>query len=144
MVEFAYNNIVHSSTQETFFFVNHGLHPKFDIEGVNKVMNLIVKDQAMWLTMFEFNLYLSWKKHKGNTRKMFMNIGRYNIISRSKTKFGFDNVYQRPWRRFTNFINDIQTSTNSLLVELVVKKGSDVTDANNMEFIHINVHPYDL
>jgi hypothetical protein len=25
------------------------LHPKFDIQGVHKVMNLAVKDGAMWL-----------------------------------------------------------------------------------------------
>ncbi len=82
---------MHSSTQQTFFFVYHGLHPKFDIEGVNKIMNLVVKDQAMWLAMFEFNLYLTLNKHKGNTKKMFMNIRMYNLTSRSKTKFGFDN-----------------------------------------------------
>jgi hypothetical protein len=26
MVEFAYNNTMHSSTQQTHFFANHGLH----------------------------------------------------------------------------------------------------------------------
>jgi hypothetical protein len=26
-------------------------------------------------------------------------------------------------------------------VELVAKKGGDVTDADTMEFIHLNVHP---
>jgi hypothetical protein len=31
MEEFAYNNTMHSSNQQTFFFVNHGLQPKFDI-----------------------------------------------------------------------------------------------------------------
>jgi hypothetical protein len=41
---FASNNIVHSSTQQKKFFVYRGLHPKFDIKGVNKIMNLVVKD----------------------------------------------------------------------------------------------------
>jgi hypothetical protein len=49
MGEFAYNNTMHSLTQQTFFFVNHGLHPKFDIQGVDKIMNLIAEDRAMWL-----------------------------------------------------------------------------------------------
>jgi len=108
-------------------------------------MNLVVEDRAMWLAMFEFNLYLTLKKHKGNTRKMLMNIRRYNLTTRSKTKFGFDNnIYQRPWRKFTSFINNIETSPSPLLMEFIVKKGSDVTDANTMEFIHMNVHPHDL
>jgi hypothetical protein len=45
MVEFAYNNRMHSSTQQTPFFANHNLHPKLDIQGVNKVLNPTVKDQ---------------------------------------------------------------------------------------------------
>jgi hypothetical protein len=47
---------MHSSTQQTFFFANHGLHPKFDIQGVNKVVNPIVKDQTMWLTNVQAQL----------------------------------------------------------------------------------------
>jgi hypothetical protein len=43
--------------------------------------------------MLEFNFYLTLKKHKGNTRKMLMNIGKNNPASRSRTKFGFnDNI----------------------------------------------------
>jgi hypothetical protein len=41
---------MHSSIQQTFFFANLGLHPEFDIQGVNKVVNPIVEDQTMWLT----------------------------------------------------------------------------------------------
>jgi hypothetical protein len=40
-----------------------------------------------------------------------------------------------------NFINDIQTSPSALLEEFVVKRGSDVIDANAMRFIPLNVHP---
>jgi len=39
MVVFAYNNTIYSSTQQTHFFTNHDLHLKFDIQGVNKIMN---------------------------------------------------------------------------------------------------------
>jgi hypothetical protein len=46
-----------------------------------------------------------------------------------------------PWRRFTSFVNDIQTSSSLLIVELVVKRGGDVMDANAMGFIQLNVHP---
>jgi gluconate kinase len=49
MAKFSYNNMMHSTTQQTPFFTNHGLHPRFDIQGVNNVMNLTVEDQAMWL-----------------------------------------------------------------------------------------------
>jgi hypothetical protein len=44
MAKFAYNNIVHSLTQQTTFFANHGLHPRFDIQGVHNVVNPIVGD----------------------------------------------------------------------------------------------------
>jgi len=36
MVEFVYNNIVHSSTQQAHFFTNNDLHLKFNIQGVHK------------------------------------------------------------------------------------------------------------
>jgi hypothetical protein len=35
--------------KQTPFFTNHNLHPKFDIQGVNKVVNPTTKDQPMWL-----------------------------------------------------------------------------------------------
>jgi len=44
MVEFAYNNTMHSSTQQTHFFVIHALHPQFDIQGMYKVVNPVAED----------------------------------------------------------------------------------------------------
>jgi hypothetical protein len=44
VVEFSYNNTMHSTMQQTPLFVNHGLHPKFDIQGVNNVVNIAIKD----------------------------------------------------------------------------------------------------
>jgi hypothetical protein len=41
--------------------------------------------------MFELNLYLTLKKHKGDIKRMSMNIRRNNPTLRSKTKFGFNN-----------------------------------------------------
>jgi hypothetical protein len=41
--------------------------------------------------MFELNLYLTLKKHKGNIKRMLMNIKRNNPTLRLGTKFGFDN-----------------------------------------------------
>jgi len=56
MVELAYNNTMHSLTQQTPLFTNHGLHPKFNIQGVNKIMNPTTGDWAMWLSdELEFN-----------------------------------------------------------------------------------------
>ncbi len=46
--------------QQTPFFANHGLHPKFDIQGVNNVVNPVTEDQTTWLadigTQLVFNL----------------------------------------------------------------------------------------
>jgi hypothetical protein len=46
-----------------------------------------------------------------------------------------------PLRRFMSFINDVQTSPSLFLVELIVKRGGDVIDANTMKFIDMYVHP---
>ncbi len=48
--------------------VNHGLHPKFDIQVMHKVMNPTTKDQAMWLvnvqTQLVFNIKETQKWYK--------------------------------------------------------------------------------
>jgi hypothetical protein len=92
MAKFTYNNIMHSSTQQTPFFANHGLHSKFDIQGMHKIMNPTTKDQTIWLADVELNLYLTLKKHKGDAKRMSMNIKKNNPTLRSKTKFGFNNI----------------------------------------------------
>jgi len=91
MAKFAYNNIMHSLTQQTHSFANHGLHSKCDIQGMHKIMNPTTKDQTIWLADVELNLYLTLKNHKGDTKRMSMNIKRNNPTLRSKTKFGFNN-----------------------------------------------------
>jgi hypothetical protein len=40
-----------------------------------------------------------------------------------------------------SLIDVIQTSLSLFLVELVARKGGDVTYTNAMEFIHLKVHP---
>jgi hypothetical protein len=49
-------------------------------------------------------------------------------------------TYQMPWKSMS-FIDDIQTNPSLFFMEFVVRRGGDVTDANAMEFIHLNVHP---
>jgi hypothetical protein len=44
MAKFFYNNTMYSTMQQTPLFANHGLHPKFNIQGVNNVVNLVAKD----------------------------------------------------------------------------------------------------
>ncbi len=70
MAEFAYNNIMHSSTQQTPLFENHGLHPKFDIQGVHKIVNPTVEDWTMWLADVQiqlvFNLKEAQREYKEN------------------------------------------------------------------------------
>jgi hypothetical protein len=56
---FAYNNTVHSLTQQTSFSTNHGLHPKFDIQGVNKIVNLEAENWIMWLVNTRTQLVFS-------------------------------------------------------------------------------------
>ncbi len=53
---------MHLSTQQTPWFVNHGLHPKFDIQVVHRVMNPTAKDQAMWLTNVRTQLLFNFKE----------------------------------------------------------------------------------
>jgi len=91
MVGLAYNNTMHSLTQQTLLFTNHGLHPKFDIQGVDKVMNPTIEDWAMRLSNeLEFNLYLTLKKCKDDIRKMLMNVKKNNAASRLKTRFSLN------------------------------------------------------
>jgi hypothetical protein len=47
---FSYNNMMHSTTQQTPFFANHSLHLRFDIQGGNNVVNLAIEDRVVWLT----------------------------------------------------------------------------------------------
>jgi hypothetical protein len=39
-----------------------------------------------------------------------------------------------------SFINVVQTSSSLFLVELVAKRGGDVTNVNAIKFIHLKVH----
>jgi hypothetical protein len=50
-------------------------------------------------------------------------------------------TYQMLWRRCMSFIDNIQTSPSPFLVEFIARRGSDVTNANAMGFIALNVHP---
>ncbi len=46
-----------------------------------------------------------------------------------------------PWKMIMSFIIDIQANQKLFLMELVVRKGGDVMDANATRFILLNVHP---
>ncbi len=95
MVEFVYNNIVHSLTQQTSFFANHGLHHKFNIQGVHKIVNLTIKDQAMWLVDVRAQLVCNLEEVRTQYKEMLMNVKMNNSASRSRTRFGFDNKILR-------------------------------------------------
>ncbi len=62
MEKFAYKNTMHSSTQQTPFFVNHGLHPKFDIQGVQKILNPTIENWTMWLVNVQIQLVFNFEK----------------------------------------------------------------------------------
>jgi hypothetical protein len=59
---FSYNNTMHSTTQQIPFFANHGLHPRFDIHGVNNVVNPTIEDQVVWLTNIQAQLVSNFEK----------------------------------------------------------------------------------
>ena len=50
LAEFAYNNAIQGSTQQTPFFANYGYHPKFDQFNFNKVENPTAEDLATRLS----------------------------------------------------------------------------------------------
>ncbi len=56
VAKFSYNNMTHSITQQKPFFANHGLHPRFNIQGVNNVMNFLIKDRVTWLVNIQAQL----------------------------------------------------------------------------------------
>jgi hypothetical protein len=72
---------MHSSTQQTPFFANHGLHPKFDIQNVHKVVNLIVEDGAMWLANVQTQLVFNLEKTQGQDKE--------NVDEHQKEQLGF-------------------------------------------------------
>ncbi len=53
---------MHSLTQQTTFFANHGLHPRFDIQGVHNVVNPIVGDWTLWLTNVQAQLVFNFEE----------------------------------------------------------------------------------
>jgi len=92
-MEFIYSNIVHLLTQKMPFFANYGLCPGFNFQGVNKIVNPITKNWALWLVnSWAFDLCLTLKNCKDEIRKMLMNIVNNNQTSRLETKFGFDDI----------------------------------------------------
>ncbi len=62
IVEFYYNNTMHSTTQQTPLFANHGLHPMFDIQGVNNFVNHANEDWIAWLTNIQAQLVSNFKQ----------------------------------------------------------------------------------
>jgi len=48
--------------QQTPFFANHCLHPKFGIQGINNVMNPTDEDQVAWLVDIQAQLVSNLKE----------------------------------------------------------------------------------
>ncbi len=75
-------------------FANHGLTPKFNIQGVHKVTNPIVKDRAMWLTyvwiQLVFNFEPTQRRYKDNVNEHWKKQPSFKV----GTRFGFnDNIF---------------------------------------------------
>jgi hypothetical protein len=54
--------MMHSTTQQTPFFANHGLHPRFDIQGVNNVVNPAIEDRVTWSTNIQTQFVSNFEK----------------------------------------------------------------------------------
>jgi transposase InsO family protein len=53
LAEFAYNNTIHASTQQTPFYANYGHHPKLDLLDPSKANNPAAADFATRLLQFQ-------------------------------------------------------------------------------------------
>jgi hypothetical protein len=80
MVEFAYNNIMHSSTKQTPFFSNYGHHPRANPFQVKDVGSPVVEDLATHLaTIYDelaFQLYEAqdcYKEYADRNQKIHPN-----------------------------------------------------------------------
>jgi len=62
LAEFAYNNLVHSSIQQTSFFANYGNHPRLDAFDFSKVDNLAVEDLANHLSKVHATMKMQLKE----------------------------------------------------------------------------------
>jgi hypothetical protein len=91
MAEFVYNNIIQSLTQQTPFFANHGLHPKFNIQCVQKIMNLTIKDQTMYLVNVQAQLVCNLEKTHRRYKENVDECQNEQFSFKVGTKFGFDN-----------------------------------------------------
>jgi hypothetical protein len=80
MVEFAYNNIIHSSTQQKPFFANMACTPCLTSKERTRLWTLQLKIESCGWQTFKPNLFLALKKRKGDTKKMPMNIVRNNQV----------------------------------------------------------------
>ena len=73
LAEFAYNNTIQGSTQQTPFFANYGYHPRFDQFNFNKVENPAAEDLATRLserhTLMKDKLLEAQGKQKDNADK---------------------------------------------------------------------------
>ncbi len=54
--------MMHSTTQQTPFFANHGLHPRIDIQGVNNVVNPAIEDRVTWSTNIQTQFVSNFEK----------------------------------------------------------------------------------
>ncbi len=65
--------MMHLAMQQTPLFANHGLHLRFDIQGVNNVMNHVVENRTTWLTDIQTQLVSNHeevrKRYKENVDK---------------------------------------------------------------------------
>ena len=53
LAEFAYNNTIHASMQQTPFYANYGHHPKLDLLDPSKADNLATTNFATWLLQLQ-------------------------------------------------------------------------------------------
>jgi hypothetical protein len=62
LVEFAYNNTIHASTQQTLFYANYGHHPKLDLLDPSKTDNPATEDFAIRVLQLQDAMKLQLQK----------------------------------------------------------------------------------
>jgi hypothetical protein len=77
LAEFAYNNSIHASSQQTPFFANYGYHPKLDLLGTSKDENPAAEDFAKHLmeiqTTLKLQLQVAQDSYKASADKFRKN-----------------------------------------------------------------------
>jgi hypothetical protein len=88
-VEFAYNNTIHASTQQTPFYANYGHHPKLDLLNPSKIDNLAAAEFATRLLQFKHTMKLQLQEAQDRYTASADLLGKKILCCNLAIKYGF-------------------------------------------------------